>query len=94
MCGALTGAVMALSLKYGRTTLSETENYEKCMAKTRKLLKSFEETFGSILCWELTSCDLTTAEGRQKFKEEQIREKKCTKYVAEVMRILLNLTRE
>lgn len=94
VCGALTGAVMALSLKYGRKTLGETENYEKCMAKVQQLLKGFEETFGSTICRELTNCDLTTVEGRQKFKVEQIREKKCARYVAEAMRILLNLTRE
>lgn len=94
VCGALTGAVMAISLKYGRNTPDETKNYEKCMDKVQQLLKSFEETFGSILCHKLTNCNLATAEGRQKFKEKQIREKKCARYVEKAMKTLLNLTKE
>lgn len=88
------GSCHGIKPKIWTKTLGETENYEKCMAKVQRLLKGFEKTFGSTLCRELTNCDLTTAEGRQKFKVEQIREKRCVRYVAEAMRILLNLTRE
>jgi C_GCAxxG_C_C family probable redox protein len=94
VCGALTGAIMALSLKYGRTKLNETEAYEKCMTKSRELYTQFEKTCGSIYCRDLTHCDLTTAEGRRKFKEQQIREKVCAKIVENSMRILLNITRK
>ncbi|MBS7637226.1 C_GCAxxG_C_C family protein [Candidatus Bathyarchaeota archaeon] len=91
VCGALTGAIMALGLKYGRRTLNETEAYEKCLKKSLELYKKFEEEFGSVFCRDLTQCNLTTTEGRQKFKEQQIRETKCTKYVETSMRALLNM---
>ncbi|MCS7123925.1 MAG: C-GCAxxG-C-C family protein [Candidatus Bathyarchaeota archaeon] len=94
VCGALTGAVMAISLKYGRNTPSEAESYEKCSARIQQLFKGFNETFGSVFCRDLTDCDLTTEEGRQKFKEQQIKEKKCTRYVEKSMKMLLALTKE
>lgn len=94
LCGALTGAVMALSLKYGRNKPNETEAYEKCLAKCQELCKQFKSICGSIYCRDLTQCDLTTIEGRLKFKGQQIREKVCTKIVENSMRILLNLTKE
>ncbi|MEM3153789.1 MAG: C-GCAxxG-C-C family protein [Candidatus Bathyarchaeia archaeon] len=94
LCGALTGAVMALGLIYGRNNLDETLAYEKCMAKCQELCKLFESICGSIYCRDLTQCDLTTMDGRQKFKEQQIREKVCTKLVENSMRILLNITKE
>ncbi|MEM1564765.1 MAG: C-GCAxxG-C-C family protein [Candidatus Bathyarchaeia archaeon] len=95
VCGALTGAVMAIGLKYGRNMPpDEIENYERCVAKIQQLFKDFRETFGSIFCRDLTNCDLTTEEGRQKFKEQQVREKKCSRYVEEAMKMLLALTKE
>jgi len=94
VCGALTGAIMALSLKYGRKKLNETEAYEKCITKSQELCMQFEKTCGSIYCRDLTRCNLTTTEGRRKFKEQQIREKVRAKIVGNSMRILLNTTRE
>jgi C_GCAxxG_C_C family probable redox protein len=94
LCGALTGAIMALGLKYGRKTLNETEAYEKCLAKSLQLYGKFKEEFGSTLCRDLTECDLTTAEGRRKYMEQQVREKKCIRYVENSMKTLLKITKE
>ena len=91
VCGALTGAVMALGLKYGRKTLNETEACEICLKKSLEFYKKFEEEFGSVFCRDLTQCDLTTTEGRRKFKEQQIKETKCTKYVETSIKTLLNI---
>lgn len=46
VCGAVTGALMALGLKYGD------ENNRKSM-KSHEFLKAFKEQYGSILCREL-----------------------------------------
>ncbi|MEM2946824.1 MAG: C-GCAxxG-C-C family protein [Candidatus Bathyarchaeia archaeon] len=92
LCGALTGAIMALSLNYGRKTLNEKEAYEKCLAKSLQFYRKFEEKFGTVFCRDLTRCDLTTVEGRQKFREQQVKEQKCIKYVESSMRILLDIT--
>lgn len=46
VCGAATGALMALGLQHGD------ENNRQCGA-SREFLAKFEETFGSVLCREL-----------------------------------------
>lgn len=46
VCGAVTGALMALGLEYGD------ENNRKCL-KSLEFMKAFREEHGSILCKEL-----------------------------------------
>ena len=46
VCGAASGALMALGLKYGD------ENNRQCGA-SREFLRAFREEFGSLLCREL-----------------------------------------
>lgn len=50
VCGAVTGALMALGLKYGD------ENNRKSM-KSLEFMKTFREEYGSILCKELLGKD-------------------------------------
>ena len=53
-----------------------------------KLYERFRETFGTVLCYELTGCDLTTEEGRR--KHEQARGE-CERFVEGAVRALLGL---
>jgi C_GCAxxG_C_C family probable redox protein len=80
VCGAVSGAMLALNLVTGRSTPEESieENY----VSIRELLNSFEEKFGSTNCMELVECDLGTEEG-QKFYEENNRFVQCLEYVGE-----------
>ena len=50
VCGALTGALMALGLQYGD------ENNRKS-TKSLEMMKAFREKYGSILCRELVGPD-------------------------------------
>ncbi len=47
-CGALTGAIMSLGLKYGRQ--GPKQNNEKIMALSKELHDEFKERFGSTCC--------------------------------------------
>jgi C_GCAxxG_C_C family probable redox protein len=84
MCGAVSGAVMAISLLTGRNTPeeSEAENY----ALVRDLLEGFQNRFGSTNCFELVGCDLGTEEGQAYFKENKLRER-CRGFVEEAERM-------
>lgn len=86
MCGAVSGAVMAIGLLAGRNTPeeSEAENY----GLVRKLLKQFQERFGSTNCGELVGCDLATAEGQAYYKENKLVER-CLGFTEEATRIAL-----
>ena len=46
VCGAVSGALMGLGLKYGD------ENNRQC-GKSKEFLKAFKDAYGSILCREL-----------------------------------------
>jgi C_GCAxxG_C_C family probable redox protein len=88
MCGAVSGAIMAIGLFAGRNTPTETvaESY----TMVRKLVKEFGERFGSTNCKDLTGCDLGTEEGQNYFKDNNIRQK-CRGYTEEATRISLSL---
>jgi len=78
MCGALTGAILALNMIYGRDLPQESKdkNYEV----VEKMIDMFEEQVGSANCTELSGCDLSTKEGVIRFIDENIIEKKCIEY--------------
>lgn len=46
VCGAVTGALMALGLRYG-------DENNRQSTKSAQFLKAFRETYGSLLCKEL-----------------------------------------
>jgi len=94
VCGALSGAVMALGLKYGRDTVKEKERAENCIQKALECYTRFNKKFGTILCYDLIKCDLSTPEGYKQFRKSGLRETNCTKYIREAMQILLDLTKE
>ncbi|MFX1252913.1 MAG: C-GCAxxG-C-C family protein [Promethearchaeota archaeon] len=87
VCGALTGALMALGLKYGGV---KREDQEKVNEVAGKLLNEFKTLNGSIICRELINHDLITDEDlKQAFKKEVF--KNCSKYVEDVSMMLEKL---
>ena len=58
-CGALTGAVMGVSLAYGRSTAGEPTG--RLYAAVQQLLHEFGQEFGARDCSDLLDCDLGTA---------------------------------
>lgn len=70
-CGALTGAVMGVSLVLGRSTPEQ--SVEGTYAATQRLIGAFEREFGSRDCRALLSgCDLNTPEGQAMFREQKL----------------------
>ncbi len=76
-CGALTGAVMGVSLALGRS--GPHESAEAAYAATQSLVRSFEQEFGARNCDQLLGCDLGTAEGQASFHENRLHER-CARY--------------
>ncbi|MHA2046688.1 MAG: C-GCAxxG-C-C family protein [Candidatus Thorarchaeota archaeon] len=80
VCGALTGALMALGLKYG-------DDAEKANAVAVKLLNEFTSLHGSTICRELIDHDLITDDDvKQAFATGAF--DNCSKYVEDVTKIL------
>jgi C_GCAxxG_C_C family probable redox protein len=88
MCGALSGAIMALNIVLGRDAPDEPRDED--YAAVRKLLDAFEKSFGSTNCAELTGCDLDTPEGQASYKEKGLAGD-CRRYTEEATRLALSL---
>lgn len=88
VCGALTGAAMALSAVYGRNKASDDRIV--LMSKVQELVAWFRGEFGCDGCYELTGLDFNTPEGQQKYKEHTHIEV-CESLVSKTMAKLLEL---
>jgi C_GCAxxG_C_C family probable redox protein len=92
VCGAVTGGILALGLKFGRGN-----NADKCVAepayqKTCELMAAFEREHGSCTCRVLLDgCDLRTPEGQRRFKEQGLHQKTCVPCVRTVGEILAGM---
>ncbi len=82
VCGALTGGIMALGLKYGRGADESPEKTRNTYEKTQGLFSEFKEHFSAVTCRDLLhGIDLRTEEGQKFFKENDLSEKICTECV-------------
>lgn len=92
VCGAVSGAVMGFGLKYGRNSPEELR--AKTYNRVVKFYRRFLEKFGSVVCKELSGCDLSTKEGIRKFREENVHEQKCSHFVSGAIEIFMSLIDE
>ncbi len=81
VCGALSGGILALGLAMGRMDPHDAAARDRIYAKARELSERFEREFGTVLCANLTQCDLGTPEGQKKFKERGLHKNLCSKFV-------------
>jgi C_GCAxxG_C_C family probable redox protein len=82
-CGALTGALMVLGLRYGTTIASDQEAKERQYQLARDLMAQFQRRHGSTLCRELLGCEIMTPEGRQRAHDRGLFDQICPRLVAD-----------
>jgi C_GCAxxG_C_C family probable redox protein len=90
VCGALTGGVMAISLKFG-TNDSDSEKRAVTYELVSKLFRRFEEKHGSVMCRTLINLDLSKPKDLEKAHREKISEKQCRHFIRTVISITLDL---
>jgi len=83
-CGALTGAMMGLSLGLGRS--ERDDKVQSVYSATQRLITEFEHEFGAKDCHMLLGCDIGTEAGQEMFKEQQLRNK-CRQYTRKATEI-------
>ena len=89
VCGAVTGGILALGLKYGRGEKAEKPVAQQAYQKTGELMATFERVHGASACRTLLDgCDLRTAEGMERFRKENLHQKVCVGCVRTVGEIL------
>lgn len=91
ICGAVSGAFMAIGLKFGRTRAEDTPARDRTYEAVTQFIQKFENLHGSIICKELLGYDLSTEEGERKAEEEELFETICPKFVQHAADILIEL---
>jgi len=91
VCGALTGGVMAIGVKYG-TNEPSLEKRLKAYKLAQKFYKQFEKQHGSVFCRELIGYDLSNPKELEEARKSQVFEEKCANFVREAVETLLELT--
>jgi C_GCAxxG_C_C family probable redox protein len=85
-CGAVTGALMAIGLKYGKGINDTEEKKQLTYSKTREFFEEFIKIHGSTNCRELLDgLDMTDPEDHNQIMERNLFEVKCEKYVADAV---------
>ena len=85
-CGAVSGALMALGLKFGFSE-PDPQAKERVYKKTREYMRRFQERYGAVACKALIGVELSTPEGLQKAREQDVFNKKCSHFIAGAVEI-------
>jgi C_GCAxxG_C_C family probable redox protein len=88
VCGAVTGAIMAIGLKYPRTDPQNQEIREASIQMTREFLRRFKDLNGSIECKTLLCHDLGAPGGIQQARDRGLFKAVCPKMVRGAAEIL------
>jgi len=91
-CGAVSGAILAIGARHGKTDRADDAATETTYRLVREASMQFAARHGTTQCKGLIGCDLQQEEGRKIFKEKNMKESRCTKYVhdaAEIAEALL-----
>jgi C_GCAxxG_C_C family probable redox protein len=88
VCGAVTGAIMLIGCKHGKTKQEDTTSTDETYKLVRDLSDKFTAKHGSILCKELLGCNLTTPEGQKTFKDQNMKELRCSRYVHDAVEMI------
>lgn len=88
-CGAVTGALMALGLKYGKALHDDEGKKKETYAKVNEFFQEFKKENGSVNCRELLDgLDMKNPEDYKKIEEQQMFDTRCKKYVEDAVTIL------
>ncbi len=95
VCGAVSGALLVIGLKFGYTSPVERETKEKVYALVREFTAQFCSRNGSICCPDLLGQDIGTPEGRRAAEEQKLFSAICPKLIrdsSEILSDLLNIS--
>ena len=92
-CGAVTGALMIIGLKYGNVEAKDKKARDKTYELAREFVSTFEDRNGTINCKTLLDCPISASAGLSIGREKKLFQTVCPKYVrgaAEIVEQILN----
>jgi C_GCAxxG_C_C family probable redox protein len=92
-CGAVTGALMAIGLKYGRGSNDPESRKGVAYDKTLEFFGEFTKRNGSITCRDLLQgLDMNDPEDSKIIQERQLFKTACARYVQDAVQIIESIT--
>ncbi|MDF2859017.1 MAG: hypothetical protein K0Q87_4868 [Neobacillus sp.] len=71
VCGAVTGAIMIIGLRYGQYIAEDKDSKMNCYEITSKFVEEYIKRKETIICREILGYDIRDTEARAKFPERQ-----------------------
>ena len=91
VCGACTGALMVLGMKYGQYDENDTDSRAAESEKASEFLEEFKKRNGSFICREILHCDISTDEGKEYARSNGLYGRYCTEMVRSAAEILTEM---
>ena len=92
VCGACSGALMVLGMMYGQSDKDDLDSRKRANQMTDRFLDRFKELNGTYICNEILGCDITTPEGVEFARSNELFTVTCPKMVALAVSILEEMT--
>lgn len=95
-CGAVTGALLALGLVYGKNNISDWQGYRESLKPANEFCDRFEQELGSLMCRNIVKSefgmelDLRKEDELQQFQQADATHK-CSRVVQTAVRIAADL---
>lgn len=93
ICGAVSGAIMVISLKFGKTKQGDEAATEKTRALVREFMHEFTQRHGSVYCTELLGYNLSKPDEYEKARDSELFVTKCPELVGDAAAILEKILR-
>jgi C_GCAxxG_C_C family probable redox protein len=87
-CGAVTGALMVIGLKYGKTEAKDEAAKDKSYALAREFVRRFKDKHGSMTCLGLLGHHIGTPRGMKALQKLNFHKDICPRYVRDAVLIL------
>ena len=87
-CGAVTGALLVIGLKHGKTSAEDEEAKERTYRLVQELVDQFKSRNGSIVCRDLLGCDISVPEERELAKDKALFTTLCPRSVRDAAEIV------
>jgi C_GCAxxG_C_C family probable redox protein len=91
ICGAVSGTVMVIGLKYGQSVNEDIVSKNNCYEKTVEFTNLFKQEHHSIICKDLLCCDISTETGMASAKERGLFTTTCVDLIRSAVHMLETL---
>ena len=87
-CGAVTGALMVIGMKYGKTKDTDADADQKTFSSATAFVEAFKQKHGESKCSHLMGTDMGTPEGVKQAQDQGLFVSACPKFVKTAAQIL------